>query len=146
MSGPAINARAPVDLEDFEARLRSSTPGGAPQTDPLAELARLVEGRRMPFAPPPAAQNERHETFGAQREQSYGAEQRSASPYGQPARASGGWDVHGASDDFRAESRGAYGPGDAGVRYAQPQDPYQQQAYAPEPVAQPEPEIAPARL
>jgi len=130
MSGPAINARAPVDLEDFEARLRSSTPGGAPQTDPLAELARLVEGRRMPFAPPPAPQNER-------REHTYGVEPGQGSAYGQPARASGGWDAHGASDDFRAEPRGAYGPGDAGVRYAQPQDPYPQQAYAPEPVAQP---------
>ena len=69
MSGPAINARAPVDLEDFEARLRSSAPGGAPQTDPLAELARLVEGRRMPFAPPSAPQNERRDPFVAQREQ-----------------------------------------------------------------------------
>ena len=136
MSGPAINARAPVDLEDFEARLRSPSPGGAPQTDPLAELARLVEGRRMPFATPPAVQNERHELI-AQREQPYGAEPRQGSAYGQPARASGGWDAHGAGDDFRAEPRGAYVPGDAGVRYAQPQDPYPQQAYAPEPVAQP---------
>ena len=136
MSGPAINARAPVDLEDFEARLRGSAPGGAPQTDPLAELARLVEGRRMPFAPPPAPQNERLEPFVAQRDQPYGAEPRQGAAYGQPARVSGGWDAHGAGEDFRAEPRGAYGPGDAGVRYAQPQEPYPQQAYAPEPVAQ----------
>ena len=137
MSGPAINARAPVDLEDFEARLRSSTPGGAPQTDPLAELARLVEGRRMPFVSPQGVQAEQHDPYAGQRDQPYGAEARPVSGYGQPARVSSGWDAHGSSDDFRAEPRGSFGPGDAGARYAQPQDHYQQQAYSPEPVAQP---------
>jgi len=137
MSGPAINARAPVDLEDFEARLRGSTPGGAVQTDPLAELARLVEGRRMPFVKPPAPQNEHYDPYATQREQPYGAEPRQGSAFGQPARASGGWDAHGSGDDFRAEPRGAYGETDPAARFAQPHDPYQQQGYAPEQVAQP---------
>ena len=122
MSGPAINARAPVDLEDFEARLRGSLPGGAPQPDPLAELARLVEGSR-PFARPQPVQNERHDPYANDRDQPYGVEARPVPAYGQPTRATGGWDSHGPVDD--------------GARQAQAHDPYQQHGYAPEPVAQP---------
>ena len=137
MSGPAINARAPVDLEDFEARLRGSMPGGAPQPDPLAELARLVEGRRLPFVSPQPVQPEPRDPFAALREQPYGAEPRSPSPFGQPSRAASGWDAHAAADEFRAEPRAAHGAVDPAPRYAQTQDPYQQQSYAPESVAQP---------
>ncbi len=59
MSGPANISRTPVDLEEFEALLRR--PAGAAahvepyadvRPDPLAELARLVEGQRLPFVKP----------------------------------------------------------------------------------------------
>ena len=137
MSGPAINARAPVDLEDFEARLRGSIPGGAPQSDPLAELARLVEGRPLPFARQQPQQAQPQDPYAPHRDQPYGADPRSAPAYAQPARAPGGWDSHGSGEDLRAEPRGSYGAMDPGARQPQAHDPYQQQAYAPEPVAQP---------
>ncbi len=122
MSGPAINARAPVDLEDFEARLRGSMPGGAPQSDPLAELARLVEGSR-PFVNPQPVPDERHDPYATGRDQPYGVEARPLPAFGQPSRASGGWDSHGAVDDT--------------ARQAPAHGPYQHQSFAPEPAAQP---------
>ena len=51
MSEPAAKPRQPIDLDEFERRLRGPEPARAQQEDPLAELARLVEGNRDPFAP-----------------------------------------------------------------------------------------------
>jgi hypothetical protein len=45
MSEPAAKQRSPIDLDEFERRLRGTTPAlppVIPQEDPLAELARLV--------------------------------------------------------------------------------------------------------
>ncbi len=66
MSGPANTSRTPVDLEEFEALLRRPH-GSAPtpvephaeaRPDPLAELARLVEGQRLPFVKPVAPEQQ----------------------------------------------------------------------------------------
>ena len=58
MGEPAIKQSQPFDLDEFERRLRGDASGQvsgrasgpAPVDDPLAELARLVEGNRAPFA------------------------------------------------------------------------------------------------
>jgi hypothetical protein len=44
MSESAARVRAPIDLEEFERRLRMPPPAVSNQEDPLAELARLVSG------------------------------------------------------------------------------------------------------
>ncbi|MBX9740187.1 MAG: hypothetical protein K2X62_08950, partial [Beijerinckiaceae bacterium] len=54
MSEPAAKSRHPelrpaIDLDDFERRLRDQPVGTEPNHDPLAELARLVNGEADPF-------------------------------------------------------------------------------------------------
>ena len=49
MSEPVVKSRQPVDLEEFERRLRGPDREKAQHEDPLAELARLVEGGHDPF-------------------------------------------------------------------------------------------------
>ena len=49
MSEPAARIRQPIDLEEFERRLRAGAHVTKPEHDPLAELARLV-GEDDPFS------------------------------------------------------------------------------------------------
>ncbi len=104
MSGPAITSRTPVDLEDFEARLRRAQPNTDPHSDPLAELARLVEGQRLPFPkpqPPREQQDSRDEPVHAQQ-----------------ARVANEWDLRGTVQDVHPDARGAF-----------PQDQYGEPVY-----------------
>ena len=50
MIEPVTSRRQSVDLEEFERRLRGPEPATAGHEDPLAELARLVEGGNDPFS------------------------------------------------------------------------------------------------
>ncbi len=93
MSGPANTSRTSVDLEEFEALLRRA-PSSAPvhadshadvRPDPLAELARLVEGQRLPFVKSMAP--EQH--------------------------VSADWDLRGPGYDQHSDMRGAYGDAQA---------------------------------
>ena len=112
MSGPANTSRQPVDLEEFEALLRRPQSGAASHADPLAELARLVEGQRLPFAKQQPAQ----------------------------ARVQDDWDLRGPVHDVHPDARGAYGAADLNVgreRAPEPfapapyeQDPYSQNVYS----------------
>jgi hypothetical protein len=51
MSEPAAKQRPPIDLDEFERRLRGPAPVTPAQEDPLAELARLVGGAERFRAP-----------------------------------------------------------------------------------------------
>jgi hypothetical protein len=101
-----------VDLEEFEALLRRPQGGGAQASDPLAELARLVESQRSPFVKPQA-------------------------PEAQSASAPGhdDWDLRGSAHDGHPDMRGGYGSAtmDASRERApgayEP-DPYAQNAYS----------------
>lgn len=64
MSEPAkyrhsLEPHQPVDLDDFERRLREQPVGGEPSSDPLAELARIVGGDADPFRKIFSEQNSR---------------------------------------------------------------------------------------
>ena len=111
MSGPANISRTPVDLEEFEALLRRPHAGAAQSPDPLAELARLVEGQRSPFAKPQASQ-------------------------AQPASERGhdDWDLRGSPHDVHPDVRSAYVHDDVTAGRERvgdyEQDPYSQNAYS----------------
>jgi hypothetical protein len=67
MSEPAVKLRQPIDLDEFERRLRGPAPVSRGSDDPLAELARLV-GSDSPFglrqaqsAPAPAVNENNQE-------------------------------------------------------------------------------------
>ena len=107
MSGPANMSRTPVDLEEFEALLRRPHAGAAQGSDPLAELARLVESQRSPFVKPQA----------------------------QPAdaRSSDSWDLRGPVHEVHPDARGSYDDMNSGRERApasHEQDPYAQNAYS----------------
>ena len=51
MSDAVARSRQPVDVDEFERRLRGPDPGRNQSSDPLAELARLVQGAHEPAAP-----------------------------------------------------------------------------------------------
>ena len=107
MSGPANMSRTPVDLEEFEALLRRPHAGAAPGADPLAELARLVEGQRSPFVKPPA---------------------QPAQPHGHDS-----WDLRGSVQEVHPDARGSYDDMNSGrdrAPAAFEQDPYAQNAYS----------------
>ena len=128
MSGPANISRTPVDLEEFEALLRRPHGGAAQAGDPLAELARLVEGQRSPFVKPQAAQ-------------------------AQPSAAPGhdDWDLRGSSHDGHPDMRGYASSDMNSARERAPgayeQDPYAQNHYSqPSQVPPPPPGAKSARL
>lgn len=52
MSEPAATQRVPIDLDEFERRLRGPSSVPSSQEDPLAELARLVGGGDRFMTPP----------------------------------------------------------------------------------------------
>ena len=56
MSDAVARPRQPVDIDEFERRLRGPEPARAMAGDPLAELARLVEGAQESAARPVARQ------------------------------------------------------------------------------------------
>jgi hypothetical protein len=107
-----------VDLEEFEALLRRPHAGAAPHGDPLAELARLVEGQRAPFV-------------------------KAQTPEAQPAAGHGDWDLRGSTHDVHPDARGSYEQMNSGrerAPSAYEQDPYAQNAYSqPSPVPPPPP-------
>ena len=122
MSGPAINSRTPVDLEDFEARLRRAQPSADPHSDPLAELARLVEGQRQPFVPPQSPRFHRD----VAEPQSFAPQDREP-VHAQQARVANEWDLRGSIHDVHPDTRGSF-----------PQDQYGETVY-PQPAAVPPP-------
>jgi hypothetical protein len=122
MSGPAITSRTPVDLEDFEARLRRSQPNTDPHSDPLAELARLVEGQRLPFVKPQSPRDQQD-----LRDPSSFAPADREPVHAQQARVANEWDLRGSMHDGHSDARGSL-----------PQDQYGEPVYAqPTPVPPP---------
>ena len=113
MSGPAITSRTPVDLEDFEARLRLAQPNTDPHSDPLAELARLVEGQRLPF---PKHQPPREQQDGRDAQGHKPADHEPV--HAQQARVANEWDLRGTVQDVHPDARGAF-----------PQDQYGEPVY-----------------
>ena len=124
MSGPAISSRTPVDLDDFEARLRRSQPNADPYADPLAELARLVEGQRLPAMKPqpPQVRHDPYDSRGAMHTDD-------ASARGQYSRDADGWALRGAAGEDHHDARGAYGAADGNVGRDRAPAPLAQPAY-----------------
>ncbi len=135
MSGPAISSRTPVDLEDFEARLRRAQPNPDPYSDPLAELARLVEGQRLPFMKPQQAPP-RQEAFEPQ-----GAAHASAQE--QYSHNADDWALRGAAHDIHPDARAAYGSPDLSAGRERAPEPYAQAAYGQDQYGQ-SPQIPPS--
>ena len=119
MSGPAITSRTPVDLEDFEARLRRAQPSQDPHSDPLAELARLVEGQRLPFsklqAPRPQPQQAMQGSSDLDR--------------GHQGHPEPDWALRGPISDIHADARGPYGAPDLSAGRERAPDPFARNAY-----------------